>query len=66
MHEGTRDEPLPIDPQLEHPAAEWGNNTGPSAGAAPNPAAGRPVRQRPLAEQLAEYHNDVEESREVL
>jgi hypothetical protein len=66
MSDGTHDEPLPIDPQIEHPPTEWGTN-GAAGESVPNPTAERPVRWTPLAQQLAQYESDgIDDSREIL
>lgn len=67
MSDGPHDEPLPVDPQIEHPPTEWGRNTTPAGESGPNPLAERPIRWTPLAEQLSQYQSDgADDLREIL
>lgn len=65
MSDGKHDEPLSVDPQIEHPPTEWGTDAAGESAA--TPTAERPIRWTPLAEQLTQYHSDgTDESREIL
>ena len=66
MSDGTHDEPLPLDPAIEHPPTEWGTNDAVGE-SVPNPTAERPLRWTPLAQQLAQYQSEgADDLREIL